>query len=64
MALSTSKKELERVYTCSLIANLKSLEQKEANTGKRSRSQQIIKLRIEINDIEMKNYITNQRKKN
>ena len=59
MALSASKKKLGRVYTSSLIAHLKAVEQKEANTPKRSRSQEITKLRVEINHIETKNYIKN-----
>ena len=37
IALSASKKKLERAYTTSLTAHLKALEQKEANTPKRSR---------------------------
>jgi hypothetical protein len=37
IALSASKKKLERTYTSSLTAHLKALEQKEANTSKRSR---------------------------
>jgi hypothetical protein len=48
LILMTSIKKLERSYTSSLIAHLKSLEQKEANTPKRSRWQEIIKLRDEI----------------
>jgi hypothetical protein len=47
-ALSASKKNLESVYTISLTTNLKALEQKEANTPKRNRWQEIIKLRAEI----------------
>jgi hypothetical protein len=39
-------------YTCSLIEHLKTLEQKEANTPKRSRWQKITKLRAEINQVE------------
>ena len=35
IALSDSKKKLERAYTSSLTAHLKTLEQKEANTSKR-----------------------------
>jgi hypothetical protein len=54
IALSASKKKLERAYTSSLTAHLKALEQKEANTSKRSRWQEIIKLRAEINQIETK----------
>ena len=57
IALSTSKKKLERAYTSSLTAHLKSLEQKEANTPKRSRRQEIIKLRTEIKQIETKRTI-------
>ena len=41
-ALSTSKKKLERAYTSNLTAQLKALEQKEADTPK------IIKIRAEI----------------
>jgi hypothetical protein len=37
IALSASKKKLERAYTTSVTAHLKALEQKEANTSKRSR---------------------------
>jgi hypothetical protein len=35
-ALSASKKKLKRAYTSSSTAHLKALEQKEANTLKRS----------------------------
>jgi hypothetical protein len=54
IVLSTSKKKLERAYTSSLTAHLKTLEQKGANTPKRSRLQEIIKLRTEINQIKTK----------
>ena len=54
IALSASKKKLERTYTTSLTAHLKALEHKEANTPKRSRWQKIIKLRTEINQIDTK----------
>ena len=54
IALSASKKKLKRAYTSSLIAHLKALEQKEANTPKRSRRQEIIKLRTEINHVKTK----------
>lgn len=37
IALSASKKKLKRAYTSSLTAHLKALEQKEANTSKRSK---------------------------
>jgi hypothetical protein len=42
IALSASKKKLERAYTSSLTAHLKALDQKEVNTSKRSRRQEII----------------------
>jgi len=54
IALSASKRKLERRYTSRLTAHLKALEQKEANTPKRSRRQEIIKLRAEINQVETK----------
>jgi len=57
IALSASKKKMERAYTNSLTAHLKVLEQKEANTPKRSRWQEIIKLRAEINQVEAKRTI-------
>jgi hypothetical protein len=57
IALGASKKKLERAYTSSLIAHLKALEQKEANSPKRSRWQKIIKLRAEINQVETKRNI-------
>jgi hypothetical protein len=40
-ALSASIKKLERAYTSSLTAHLKTLEQKEANTPKWGRQQEI-----------------------
>jgi hypothetical protein len=54
ITLSATKKKLERAYPSSLIAHLKTLEQKEANSPKRSRWQEIIKLRDEINPEETK----------
>jgi hypothetical protein len=61
IAMSASKKKPERAYTSSLTAHLKALEQKEANSSKRSRWQEIIKLRPEINQVEKKkNYTKNQ----
>jgi hypothetical protein len=57
IALSASKKKLERTYSSSLTAHLKALEQKEANTPKRSRWQEIIKLGAEINQVETKRTI-------
>jgi hypothetical protein len=55
-ALSASKRKLERAYTNSLTAHLKALEQKKTNSQKRSRSQKIIKLRAEINQVETEIY--------
>jgi hypothetical protein len=57
IALIDSRKKLERAYTSRLTAHLKALEQKEANTPKRSRRQEIIKLRTEINQLETKRTI-------
>ena len=57
IALSASKKKLERAYTSSLTAHLKALEQKEANSLKRRRRQEIIKLKAEINQVETKRSI-------
>jgi hypothetical protein len=37
IGLSASKRKLGRIYTTTLTAHLKSLEQKETNTPKRSR---------------------------
>ena len=48
------QKKLERAYISSLTAHLKALKQKEANSPKRSRQQEIIKLRAEINQVETK----------
>ena len=57
IALSPSKKKLERALTSSLIKHLKVLEQKEENPPKRSRWQEIIKFRAEINQVETKRTI-------
>ena len=40
IALSASKKKLERAHTSSLTTHLKALEQKESNSPKRSRLQE------------------------
>jgi hypothetical protein len=42
IALSVSKKKLERAYTSSLIEHVEALQLKEANSPKRSRGQEII----------------------
>jgi hypothetical protein len=57
IALSASKKKLERSHTISLTTHLKALEQREANSPKRSRQQEIIKLRGEINQVEARRTI-------
>jgi acyl-homoserine lactone acylase PvdQ len=59
-ALSASRKILERENTSSLTAQLKPLEQKWANTPKSSRWQEIIKLRVEVNQVETKKTTKNQ----
>jgi ribosomal protein L34E len=56
-ALSASKKKPERAYTSSLTTHLKALEQKEAISSKKSRQQEIIKLRGKINQSETKRAI-------
>jgi hypothetical protein len=45
-----------------LIAHLRALEQKEANSPKRSRQQEIIKIRAEINHVETNKKNTIQKK--
>jgi hypothetical protein len=64
IALIASEKELERAYSNSLIVQLKALEQKEANAPKRSRLQEIIKHRAEINQVETKRTIQKYKNKN
>jgi hypothetical protein len=62
IALSTSKKKLERAYTSSLTAHLKALKQKEVNTLKRSRRQETVKK--ESNQIETKGTIQYKNQRN
>ena len=57
IALCASQKKAERAYSSSLTAHLKALEQKEGNTPKRSRQQEIFKLRAETNQVETKRTI-------
>jgi hypothetical protein len=45
IAMSASKKKLERAHTSSLTTQLKALEKKEANSPNRSRQQKIINIR-------------------
>ena len=54
IAVNFSKKKLERACTSSLTGHLKTLEQKEANSHRRSRRQEIINLRAEINQVEQR----------
>jgi hypothetical protein len=57
IALRASKKKLERAYTSSLTTHLKALEKKEANSPKRSRWQEIMKLGGEINQVKTRRTI-------
>jgi hypothetical protein len=57
IALSASKKKLERAQISSLTTHLKALEQKEANSPKRSRQQEIIKIRGETSQVETRRTI-------
>jgi hypothetical protein len=57
IAPSAFKKKLERAYSKRLAAQLEPLELNEANSPKRSRQQEIIKLRAEINQVETKRTI-------
>jgi len=57
ISLSASKKKQDTAYISSLTAQLKALEAKEGNTPKRSRSQEITKLKAEINQVETKRTI-------
>ena len=50
-------KKLERTYTSSLTAHLEAQELKEANSPKRSRQQEIIKLMGKINQAETRRTI-------
>jgi hypothetical protein len=57
IALSALVKKMERSYTNNLTAYLRALEQKEANSPNRSRRQEIVKPRAEINQKETKRTI-------
>jgi hypothetical protein len=57
IVLSASKKKLGRAHTSSLTTQLKALEEKEAYSPKRSRGQEIIELRGEINQVETRRII-------
>jgi hypothetical protein len=57
IALSASKKKLERAHTSSLATHHKALEKKEVNSPKRSRWQEIIRFRGYINQVETRRTI-------
>jgi hypothetical protein len=57
IALSTLGKKLERTYTSNLSAQLRALEQTEANSPKRIRWQEIVKLRAKVCQNETKKTI-------
>ena len=48
---------MKKSHTSNITTHLRTLEQKEANSPRRSRYQEIIKLRAEINKIETKKTI-------
>ena len=52
IALSVHIKETEKVHIGDLTAHLKALEKKEADSPRKSRRLEIIKLRAQINEIE------------
>ena len=54
IALCAYLKKVEKSHTSDLIAHLQAVEQKEADSPRRTRQQEIIKLRTEINKIETK----------
>ena len=54
IALSAYIKKVEKSHTSNFIAHLKALEQKEPNSPRRRKCQEIIKLMAEINKIETK----------
>jgi hypothetical protein len=52
IALSASRKKLERAHTSSFTTHIKALEQKKVYSPKRRRQQEIIKHKGEINQVE------------
>ena len=56
-------KKLGKSHTSELTEHLKTLEQKEANSPKRTRQQEIIKVSAEINKIEIKKTIQKMRQR-
>ena len=57
IALSAHIKKMKKAHISDLAAHLKALEQKEADSHRRSRREEIIQLRPEINKIETKKTI-------
>ena len=57
IALNAYIKKLEKSHTSELAVHLKTLEQTEANSPKRTGWPEIIKLTVEINKIETKKTI-------
>ena len=57
IALNASIKKLEKSHTSKLTEHLQTLEQKEANSPRRTRQQEIIKMRVEISKTETKKTI-------
>ena len=57
IALNAYVKKLEKSHTSELIEHLKTLEQKETNSSRRIRWQEIIKLKADVNKIESKKTI-------
>ena len=54
IALNTYIKKVEKSHTNDLTTHLKALEQKGGDLPRKSRQQEIIKLRAEINKLEAK----------
>jgi hypothetical protein len=57
LALIASKKKMERAHTSTMTTHLKPLEESVANSPKRSRWQDIIRFRGEINQVETRRTI-------
>lgn len=57
MLIAAFTKKLERSCASNLTAHLKVLEQKEVNTPKRGRQEELVKLGAEINQLEIKRTI-------
>ena len=62
ISLNTYIKEVEKSHNSNPTTHLKAIEQKEADSIRRSKRQEIIKLRVEINKIETKKSIQMKQK--